>query len=158
LSPAPRKSPARRSITANRRARHEYLVLEEIEAGIVLAGTEAKSLRQGRCSIAEAYATIRRGEMWLHGMHIPEYSHGNALNHVPVRDRKLLAHRREIAKWEKQVRERGVTLVPLELYFQGPWVKVTIGLCRGKKFYDKRESQREKESERDIERELKRRR
>ena len=149
---------AKRSITANRRARHDYHILEELEAGISLTGTEVKSLRQGRCSIAEAYGTIRRAELWLHGMHIPEYSHGNALNHKPVHDRKLLAHRREIRKWEKQVREKGVTLVPLEVYFVGPWVKVSIGLCRGKKHYDKRDAQREKEGQREIERALRRRR
>lgn len=146
----------KRSIAANRKARHEYEILEELECGLVLTGTETKSLRQGRASIAEAWCAIERGEMWLRGAHIPEYSHGTAFNHLPTRERKLLAHRHEIARWEKQVRERGITIVPLELYFQKARVKLHVALCRGKKLHDKRQSERERLDKREAERSMRR--
>ena len=149
---------SRRSIALNRRARHDYHVLDELECGIVLRGTEVKVLRQGRCSIAEAYAEVRGGELFLVGAHIPEYAHGNVHNHAPTRERKLLVHRRELARWHKQVREKGITMVPLEVYFSGSRVKVAIGLCRGKKLHDKREATRQRDDRREIERAVRRRR
>ena len=147
-----------RSITRNRKARHAYEILEELECGVVLCGTEVKSLRSGHGSIAEAYGRIRGSELFLVGANIPEYRHGNVFNHPPVRDRKLLAHRREIARLLKKVRERGMTLIPLELYFQGSKIKLKLGLCRGKRLYDKRESQRKKDDERAMDRARMRRR
>ena len=157
-SPAVSKSEPIRRIAANRRARHEFHVLEELECGIVLTGTEVKSLRQGRASIAEAYAVIKGSELWLVGAHIPEYAQGNVFNHAPTRERKLLVHRRELAKWHKQVKERGVTIVPLELYFSGSLVKVRVGLCKGKRVHDKRQDQRRRDDEREMERAQRRRR
>lgn len=147
-----------RVVAKNRRARHEYLVLEELECGVVLRGTEVKSLRGGHGSIAEAYGRIRDGELWLVGATIPEYSHGNVHNHEPGRDRKLLAHAREIRRWEKQVREKGITIVPLELAFHGHLVKATMALVRGKKLYDKRESEKARSAKREMDRERGRRR
>lgn len=147
-----------RMIAENRRARHEFEVLETVECGIELRGTEVKSLRQGRASIAEAFALIRKGELYLIGSHIPEYSHGNIHNHEPTRDRKLLVHGREIAAWDRKVHEKGVTMVPLALYFKGPRVKLTLALCRGRKLHDKREREREKTDRRDIDRAMSRKR
>lgn len=147
-----------RTIASNKRARFEYLVEDELECGIVLTGTEVKSLRQGRASIAEAYGKIRGGELFLVGATIPEYAQGNVFNHVPVHDRKLLAHRREIDKWAKRVREKGVTIVPLELYFQASRVKVRMGLGRGKRMHDKRETERARSDRREIDRAMSRRR
>ena len=147
-----------RSIATNRRARHLYLIEEELVCGAALRGTEVKSLRAGQASIAEAYGRIRDGELWLVGATIPEYSHGNVHNHVPVRDRKLLAHRREIRRWEKRVREKGITIVPLEVAFHGHLVKVTMALVRGKKLFDKRESEKKRSAQREMDRERGRRR
>jgi len=147
-----------RSITRNRKARHAYEILEELECGIVLKGTEVKSLRSGHGSMAEAYGRIRGGERFLVGANSPEYRYGNVFNHPPVRDRKLLAHAREIAKWTKKVRERGMTLVPLEVYFQGSRITVKLALCRGKRLYDKRETQRKRDDERTMDRARMRRR
>ena len=147
-----------RTVASNRRARHDYHLLGEVECGIALTGTEVKSLRQGRASIAEAYGLIRRGELFLIGATIPEYSHGNVFNHPPARERKLLLRKRELAQWEKAVREKGITIVPLELYFRGHLVKVTMALARGKKLYDKRESERKKDDRRDMDRALSRKR
>lgn len=152
------KPKERRSIARNKRARFEYEILDELECGIVLTGTEVKSLRQGHCSIVEAFGRIRGGELWLVGANIPEYAHGNVFNHAPVRDRKLLAHRRELEKWHKRVKEKGVAIVPLELYFSGSRVKVQIGLGRGKRMHDKRESERARTDRREIERAMGRRR
>lgn len=148
----------RRPIATNRRARHEYLVLDELECGVVLQGTEVKSLRAGHCSLAEAYVRIRGEELWLVGATIPEYSHGNIHNHEPGRDRKLLAKKREIAKWSKAVREKGITIVPLELAWHGSLVKLRIALARGKKLYDKRATAKQRSDERDMARALGRRR
>jgi len=147
-----------RSIAQNRKARHLYHLLEELECGIQLRGTEVKSLRAGRASIAEAYGVIKGGGMWLVGATIPEYSHGNIHNHEPGRERKLLAHAKELAGWTKLVREKGITIVPLELYFKGHLVKVRMALVRGKKLYDKREDQRQRDAKRDIDRAFSRRR
>ena len=149
---AKKKAEHRRSIASNKRARHEFLILEELECGIILTGTEVKSLRQGRCSIAEAFVAVRNGELFLIGCHIPEYRYGNVHNHTPVHDRKLLVHRRELNRWHKQARERGITMIPLEIYFSGSKVKVLVGLSRGKKQHDKRQAQRERDDKRDMER------
>jgi len=147
-----------RPIAANRRARFEFHVLEELECGLALKGTEVKSLRQGQCSIAEAWGQVRRGELFLVGAHIPVYAQGNVHNHEPARDRKLLAHRREIARWHGRVREQGVTIVPLEIYFKGARVKVRMALVKGKKLHDKRAATREREDRRDMDRAMSRRR
>lgn len=147
-----------RTIAQNRRARHEYLILEELECGISLLGTEVKSLRDGRCSLTEAYARMHKGELFLIGAHIDEYAMGNIHNHDPRRERKLLAHRRELAKWDKKVQEKGMTIVPLEVYFKGARVKILVGLARGKKLYDKRQSDKERSDKRDMQRAMMRRR
>lgn len=146
------KSDAPRSIAKNRRALHEFEVLERLVVGVVLTGTEVKSLRAGRISLQESYVVVRKGDLWLLHAHIPEYSHGNRWNHEPTRERKLLAKRREVAKWEKLVKQRGTTIVPLEVYWQGSLVKLEVALVRGKKLHDKRQSEREKQDRREIER------
>ena len=151
MSPAsPQRARERRTIARNKRATHEYLILDELEVGIVLFGTEVKSLRGGRCSLQEAYCMIRRGELWIMQMHIPEYAQGNVNNHKMVRERKLLAKRQEINKWDRKVREKGTTLIPLEILFDGALVKLRIGLCKGKKLYDKRQAKRERDDKREI--------
>lgn len=147
-----RDTDKRRVLATNRKAKHEYSVLEELECGIQLVGTEVKALRQGRCSIAEAFGRIDGGELYIHGMTIPEYSHGTHENHEPDRRRKLLAHRRELRKWERQVKLRGVTIIPLEVLFAGHLVKVKMALAQGKRSYDKRASEREKDDRREMRR------
>src|SRR5262245_6210558 len=139
-----------RPIATNRRARHEYEILEPVEAGIVLPGTEAKSLREGRGTFKDSYACFRNGEGWLLGCHISPYSHGTDANHDPERDRKLLLHKREIARLGGKISEKGLTLVPLRLYFQDGRAKVEIGLARGKKLHDKRSALREREVRREM--------
>jgi SsrA-binding protein len=141
-----------RTVASNRRARHEYEILETVEAGLVLRGTEVKSLRQGQVNFKDAYATVRNGEAWLLGCHISPYSHGTDANHDPERDRKLLLHRREIARLAGKVAERGLTLVPLRLYFKAGRAKLELGLARGKKLRDKRAALREREVRREVER------
>jgi SsrA-binding protein len=138
------------TIATNRRARFEYQILETIEAGLVLRGTEVKSLRDGQVNFKDSYATVRSDEAWLLGCHISPYSHGTDANHDPERDRKLLLHRREIARLTGKVAERGLTLVPLRLYFKGGRVKVELGLARGKKLHDKRSAIREREVRREM--------
>ena len=147
-----------RVIATNRRVRHEYHVLDEIECGVALKGTEVKSLRAGHASIAEAYGLIKGSQLLLLGATIPEYAQGNINNHATARERKLLLHKRELRKWEKQVREKGVTIVPLEVLFRGHLVKVKMALVRGKKLYDKRETQKRHDAKRDIDRAMGRRR
>jgi len=151
-----RDADTHRTLATNRRARHEYHVLDERECGLVLTGTEVKSLRAGRCSIGEAYGRLIGGELWLIGATIPEYTHGNIHNHAPDRHRKLLCTRRELDKWEKAVREQGVTIVPLELYFKGHLVKARMALVKGKKLYDKRETERRRSAEREMQRAIRR--
>lgn len=146
----------RRSIATNRRARFEFHVLEELEVGIALTGTEVKSLRRGQASIAEAYAMVKNGQMYLLGAHIPEYAQGNVHNHEPTRERKLLLHKKEIQRWHARVKEKGVTIVPLSLYFKGSRAKLEIALCKGKKLYDKREDKRSKEDRREMDRAMSR--
>jgi SsrA-binding protein len=153
-----RDSEAIRVLTKNRRARHEFHVLESLECGIELKGTEVKSLRAGQASIAEAFGMIRGGELYLLGATIPAYSHGNIHNHETARERRLLLQKRQLRKWEKQVHERGITIVPLTLYFKGHLVKVEMALVKGKKLYDKRQTMKDRSAKRDIDREISRRR
>lgn len=144
-------------ITSNRKARRDYHILETFEAGLVLVGTEVKSLRAGKASLAEAYARVRGDELWLVGAHIPEYSHGNRENHDPTRARKLLLHRREIERLRGKVEEKGLTLVPLRLYWKGGRAKIEIALGRGKKDYDRRQDVAKREAQREMDRALARR-
>jgi SsrA-binding protein len=145
-------------IVDNRRARHDYHFLEKLEAGLVLTGTEVKSLRDGRASLQQAYAEVRDGEAWLVGAHISVYDQGNIANHDPDRDRKLLLHRREVDSLGGKVRERGLTLVPTRLYFRDGRAKVELALARGKEQRDKRRDLVTREAQRDMERALKSRR
>jgi SsrA-binding protein len=141
-----------RVVATNRRARHEYEILETFEAGLVLRGTEVKSLRTGQVNFKDSYATVRNDELWLLGCHISPYSHGTDANHDPERDRKLLLHRREITRLTGKIAERGLTVVPLKLYFKGGRAKIEIGLARGKKLHDKRATLRERETRREMDR------
>jgi SsrA-binding protein len=145
-------------IADNREARHEYELLDRYEAGIVLTGTEVKSLRDGGASLQQAYADVRDGEAWLIGAHIAEYGQGNVANHEPDRDRKLLLHSKEIASLLGKVRERGLTLVPTRLYFKDGKVKVELALARGKEQRDKRRDIAKRDADRQIDRALKSRR
>src|SRR5881296_3533593 len=148
--PSQAKEPRDRAIATNRRARHEYSILETFEAGLALRGTEVKSLRAGLVNFKDSYATVRNGEVWLLGCHINPYSHGTDANHDPERDRKLLLHTREIARLSGKISERGLTLVPLRLYFKDGRAKVELGLARGKKLHDKRAALREREVRREM--------
>jgi SsrA-binding protein len=139
-----------RAIATNRRARHDYEILETVEAGLVLRGTEVKSLRDGLVNFKDSYASVRNGEGWLLGCHINPYSHGTDANHDPERDRKLLLHKKEIARLSGKISERGLTLVPLRLYFKGGRAKVELGLARGRKLHDKRSALREREVRREM--------
>jgi len=139
-------------ITRNRRAFHEYIIEDKLECGIVLTGTEVKSLREGITSLEDAYAKVEGDEVWLIGCDIPEYSYGHQLNHKPKRPRKLLMHRREIARFADKATQRGFTLVPLRMYFRNGRAKVELAVARGKKEYDKRESVKAREAQRDIRR------
>jgi len=145
-------------IADNRRARHDYHLLERFEAGLVLTGTEVKSLREGRATLGQAFAEIRDGEAWLVGSHIATYEHGNVANHDPDRPRKLLLHAREIARLIGQTKERGLTLVPTRLYFKDGRAKVELALARGKEQRDKRRDIARRDADRQIERALKSRR
>ncbi len=145
------------TVATNRRARHDYHILETYECGIVLVGTEVKSLREGRASLGDSFATIDDGEVWLCNLHIPEYSNGSWTNHTPKRNRKLLLHRREIDSLWGKVRDGNNTLVPLKLYFNQGRLKVELGLARGKQDYDKRQDIKRRTEEREITRELGRR-
>src|SRR5579883_2937528 len=139
-------------ISVNRQAYHDYTVERTIEAGISLVGTEIKSIRDGKVNLRGSYAIIRQGEVWLENAHIAVYDFGNRFNHEPLRKRKLLLHRREIAQLENRVAAKGLTLIPLKLYLKGGRAKVELGLCRGKKLYDKREAIAEREVKREMER------
>ncbi len=147
----------RKLVVSNRRARHDYTILDTYEAGIALTGTEVKSLRAGRASLTDAFAQESGGEIWLYGMHIPEYTMGTWTNHPPRRPRKLLLHRGEINRLIGKLRESGVTLVPLSVYFVNGWAKVELGLARGKRSYDKRQELARRDAEREIQRALGRR-
>src|SRR5690349_938609 len=148
----------RKVVAQNRKARHDYAVEDTYEAGLVLQGTEVKSLREGRASLVDGFVDIDRGEMWLHGVHIPEYAQGTWTNHEPRRPRKLLLHRKEIDKLASSIAQRGLTLVPLSLYFSGGRVKVELALARGKRTYDKRQDLARRDAAREVERAHRRRR
>ena len=137
-------------VAQNKKARHDYSIEDVVEAGLVLTGTEVKSLRQGRCSLTDAFATVDRGEMWLHGAHIPEYTEGTWTNHAPRRVRKLLLHKREIESFAARTREGGLALVPLSLYFKDGRAKVEIALGRGRKTHDKRQVLAERDAQKEI--------
>jgi SsrA-binding protein len=139
-------------VARNRRARFEFDLLEKVEAGIVLTGTEVKSLRNGKASLEESYASIDRDEAWLHGCDIPEYTQANRMNHKPKRPRKLLLHRREIDKLISKASEKGYTLVPLQIYFKNGMAKVEISIARGRKLYDKRDALKKQDARRDMDR------
>ena len=139
-------------ITVNRQAYHDYFVERTIEAGISLVGTEIKSIRDGKVNLRGAYAIARNGELWLENAHIAVYEHGNRYNHEPMRNRKLLLHRREIEQLQAKVATKGLTLIPLKLYLKGGRAKLELGLCRGKKLYDKREAIAERDVKREMER------
>lgn len=140
------------AVIRNRKARHEYHVLETWEAGVVLRGTEVKSLRQGRANLQDAFARVDGSELWLYNLHISPYEAGNRFNHDPLRPRKLLLHRQQIRKLIGQVEQKGLTLVPLEIYFTRGIAKVSLALVRGKKLHDKREDLRKRDAEREMER------
>jgi SsrA-binding protein len=158
VRPYNRPDMAEKLIAENRRARHDYQLLDRFEAGLVLTGTEVKSLRDGRATLAQSWADIRDGEAWLQGAEIAIYDQGNRANHEPTRPRKLLLHRREIDRLYGQVREKGLTLVPTKLYFKNGRVKVELALARGKDVRDKRRAVADREARRDMERALKSRR
>jgi SsrA-binding protein len=145
-------------IAQNRKARHNYTIEDTVEAGIQLVGTEVKSLRDGKANLADAYASVRDGEIWLFQVHISPYSHGNKQNHDPVRPRKLLLHRQEITRLGEKVAREGKTLVPLRLYFKHGLAKAEIGIATGKKSYDKRQAAAKRAAERQMRRQLGRRR
>jgi len=149
------KEQEEKNITVNRKARHEYSILQTYEAGIVLQGTEVKSLRQGKANLVDSYANIKNGEVWLVSAHISIYEQGNINNHEPTRDRKLLLNRSEIRKLIGKVKEKGLTLIPLRLYFKNGKVKVELALAKGKKVYDKREAIEKRDLQRDQERRFK---
>lgn len=143
-------------IANNKKAHHDYFIEETFEAGISLAGTEVKSLRMGKCSIKESFVRVEKGEVYIYGMHISPYEKGNIFNKDPLRVRKLLLHKYEINKMIGQMKQKGYTLVPLNVYFKGSYVKVEIGLARGKKLYDKRQDIAKKDQQREAEKQFKR--
>ncbi|HEY9522190.1 MAG TPA: SsrA-binding protein SmpB [Thermopolyspora sp.] len=142
----------RKLIAQNKRARHEYIIEDTYEAGLVLTGTEVKSLRAGRANLTDGYAVVRNGEVWLQNVHIPQYSQGTWTNHAAKRERKLLLHRLEISRLIGKTNEAGLTLIPLALYFKDGRAKIEIGLARGKKAYDKRHALAEKQAKREMSR------
>ena len=151
------KETGQKLIAQNKKARHDYSILDTYECGIVLTGTEVKSLRAGRASLIDGFAMIENGELWMHGVHIPEYTEGTWTNHTPRRKRKLLVHREEIRKLNGKMKDSGTTLVPLQLYFKDGRAKVEIALAKGKKAHDKRDSLMEAQATREINREMSRR-
>ncbi len=144
-----------KQIAANRKAFHDYFVLEKFEAGIELTGTEVKSIRAGTVNLKDCYAQVKDGQLWVRGMHISPYKQGSYFNADPDRDRRLLMHKREINRLGGRVKQEGLTLVPLSLYFRDSLVKVELGLCKGKKLYDKRDAAAEKSARREMDRKLK---
>ena len=147
----------RKVVASNRKARHDYSILDTYEAGMVLTGTEVKSLRAGRASLVDAFGNENGGEIFLHGMHIPEYSQGTWTNHEPRRTRKLLLHREELMKIRGKLRDEGITLVPLQVYFNNGYAKVELALAKGKKSYDKRQDLASRDAQKEINRSLGRR-
>lgn len=144
-----------KTIANNKKAFHDYFVLESMEAGIELCGTEVKSLRKGGVNLKDAWCSIDDGELWIKGMHISPYEQGNIFNRDPLRVRKLLMHKKEILRLFGQLKQQSLTLIPLSVYFKGSLVKIQVGLCKGKKLYDKREDLAKKAAQRDIERTIK---
>ena len=144
-----------KTITTNKKAFHDYFVLESLEAGIELCGTEVKSIRNGGVNLKDAWCSIDDGEMWIKGMHISPYEQGNIFNKDPMRVRRLLLHKKETLKLFGQIKQQGLTLIPLSLYFKGSKVKVQLGLCKGKKLYDKRDDMAKKSANREIQRSIK---
>ena len=142
-------------VSTNRKAYHEFHILENFEAGIQLKGSEVKSIREGSVSLKQSYIVTRKGEAWINALHIPSYSHTGYDGHDPLRNRKLLLHKREILKIDAKLAEKGLTAVPTKLYFKGGLVKIELGLAKGKKLYDKRAAKKKKDVERDIQRALK---
>jgi SsrA-binding protein len=151
------KEKGRKVVASNRKARHDYAIIDTYEAGMALTGTEVKSLRAGHASLVDAFAAVKDGELYLYGMHIPEYERGTWTNHEPRRTRKLLLKRLEIDRLIGKVRESGLTLIPLSVYFSDGWAKVEIGLARGKRAYDKRQALARRDADREISRTLGRR-
>ncbi|MBQ7720494.1 MAG: SsrA-binding protein SmpB [Clostridia bacterium] len=145
----------RKLIAQNKKAFHDYFVIDRFESGIELSGTEVKSVRGGKVNMKDSYCSVEKGELIAHGIHISPYEQGNIFNRDPLRDRRLLMHRREINRLQMNINKDGYTLVPLSMYFDRSWVKVELGLCKGKKLYDKREADAKKEAVRDIERSVK---
>ena len=148
----PAGTESRHVVVSNRKARHEFEVLQTLEAGIALQGTEVKSLRNGKANLQDSFARFMAGELWLFNLHVSPYEQGNRHNHDPLRPRKLLLHRREMRKLVGQVEQQGLTLVPLDIYFRRGVAKVTLALVRGKKLHDKREDLKQRESQREMER------
>lgn len=146
-----------KTIAENRKARHDYFILESYEAGIELVGTEVKAIRQGGVNLKDAWCSIESGELWVKGMHISPYDHGNIFNRDPMRVRRLLLHKKEILKLYGTLKQEGLTLIPISLYFKGSRVKLQVGLCKGKKLHDKRDDMAAKAANRDIERAMKER-
>ena len=146
---------SRKLIAKNSKAFHDYFVEDRYEAGIELAGTEVKSIRQGNVNLKDSFCTVKDGQMTLHGMHVSPYEKGNIFNREPRRPRRLLMHKREILRLLAKIKQDGYTLIPLSLYFKGPRVKVEVGLCKGKKLYDKREAAAKKDAKREMDRALK---
>ena len=151
------KQTGTKQIAQNRKAFHEYFVLERFEAGIELFGTEVKSVRAGQVNLKDCFCTVKDGELFARGMHISPYEHGNIFNRDPMRPKRLLMHKREILKLQSRVMQDGVALIPLSLYFKDSRVKVELGLCKGKKLHDKRDSEADREAKRDIDRAMKER-
>ena len=149
------KNDAIKQVAVNRKARHDYFVIESLEAGIALVGTEVKSVRTGEVNLKDAWVEVENGELFVLGMHISPYEKGNIFNRDPVRRRKLLVHRREIRHLQQQQKLQGYTLIPLQLYFKRGKVKLELGVCKGKKLYDKRASIAERDAKRDIDRAMK---
>lgn len=152
-----RANNSNRTLVENRKARHDYFVEEAMEAGIALVGTEVKSIRKGRANLKEAYAQVVNGEIMIYGMHISPYEQGNIFNVDPLRPKKLLLHKAEIRRIEGLLNQQGLTLIPLSMYLKNGRVKISLGICRGKKNYDKRDAMLEKAHKRDIERQMKER-
>ena len=146
-----------KQIADNRKARHDYFVLEQIECGIELVGTEVKAIRQGGVNLKDSWCTIEDGELWVKGMHISPYEHGNIFNRDPMRVRRLLLHKKEINKLFGTIKQEGLTLIPISLYFKGSRVKMQVGLCKGKKLHDKRDAMAAEAAKRDIDRAIKER-
>ena len=147
-----------KTVAQNRKARHDYFVEESFECGLELRGTEVKSIRLGKCNLKDSYASVEKGEMWVHGMHISPYEKGNIFNTDPMRPKKLLMHKAEIRKLEQAIMQKGLTLVPLSVYLKQGRMKLQLGLCKGKKNYDKREATAKRDASREMDRAMKARR